>query len=403
MKISFKELVRFSFLLILVGVLSACGGSDSDGHDNDDDHDHEHAHGTLIVSQSGSNSLSIFDEGDLEPFEDTLSFTSATFVRADNGEFAAIKGGSEIQFVGEDGISEHSVMGSEVIATNGHFSILNAGSSTLVEVESLEEEALESESTIDLGLTEVYPAVVLDETEEVLLVFVSGEAQIYEAEQDTTESFDCTNPSSVAQVHHSAIVTCDEGVTLVMFEEDDAGITYEISALDFNESNSNYVWLSTGHVFAGYAPGTTNYALVHIEEDHSTEIIFSADSSASSLAYGLPAEICAAGIEPEDGDFLFLLSGGTFVALDSEAELINTIVLTDNSTSTTCSDYTMSVTAKSAFILDNDAMIFYEVDVDADSSVYHVHEDIDTVFSDIVDSVVLSHEEGEDGHGHNHE
>ncbi len=397
MKISFDESMRVLVAGILTSALVACGG---DSDDNDHEHEEEHDHGSLIISQTGSNSLSLLDEGELTAFEDVLAFTSATFIQSDNGEFAAIEGGSEIQFVSEEGISEHAIMGSEVVATNGHFSILDAGSSTLVAVESLEEVTLVTESTMSLGLTEVYPALVLDELEEIRLVFVSGEARIYEGELDTTEFFSCTNPSSTAQAHHSAIVTCDEGVTLVVFEEDTTGVTYTISSVTLDGSSSEYVWQSTEHVFAGYAPGSANYALVHVEEDLSTETILGSDVSTHALS----ANICEAGIEQQDEDFLIWLSGGTFVALTNEGALINQIVI-DTSTSTACSDYSLAITDKTALAIDNDAMMFYEIDVDEGATVYHVHEDIELLFSDVTDSVILAHEEGEEGghedeHGH---
>lgn len=393
MKVCIENASRLLATGFLASILAACGGSDSSSDD-----EHEHEHGSLLISQLNSNSVSIVDEGQLESFEDSLTFTSAMFVRSDNGEFAAIKGGSDIQFADEEGILTTSVTGSEVIASNGHFSILNAGSTTFVEVEGLEDDMLESESTVNLGITETFPALLLDEADDVKLVFVGGEARVYEGEMDMSESFTCNNPSSVAQAHHSAVVTCDEGVTLLQHDEDTMGITYTITALDLDGTESDYVWQATEHVFAGYAPGTVNYALVHIEENGSTETILSSDASSETLA----SNICVAGIEVEDEDFLFWLDDGNFVALDHEAELINRITV-DTSTSTDCSDYNMSTSEKTAFVLDNDAMRFYEIDVDEGLTNYHIHESIEISISDIVDSVVLFHNEEGEHHDHDDE
>lgn len=87
--------------------------------------------------------------------------------------------------------------------------------------------------------------------------------------------------------------------------------------------------------------------------------------------------------------------------MNNEGELINKISV-DTSTSNDCDDYHVSTAAKVAYVLDNDAMKLYEIDVDEGASIYHVHESIDTSVADVTDSVVLFHNE-EEGDGHAHE
>ena len=96
---------------------------------------------------------------------------------------------------------------------------------------------------------------------------------------------------------------------------------------------------------------------------------------------------------------MFWLDSGNLDALNVEGERINTVTV-DTSTSSDCSDYNVSISAKAMFVLDNDAFKFYELDVDDGTVIYHVHESIDTGVSDISGSVVLFHNEAGGGHEH---
>lgn len=408
MKFYINNVSHLCAIGLVSSMLAACGGgSSSNKKTTDDDH---HDHGSLLISQASSTTISALDEGSLAAFDNTVAFNGATFVRSDNGEFAAIKGGETIYFAGEDGVLLKTIDGNEVLATNGHFSILQAGSSTLLEVESLEEDTLETSSTAGLGLNENFPALMLDEDEEVKLLFVEGKAIVYEGDSASTAEIACTNPSAAAQAHHAAIVTCDEGVTLLQFEEDESTdtISFEATLLNLDGTDSNYLWSSSEHVFAGYVPGSSDYALVHIEEHeaHSEteteakEAEYELIQPADEDAHAFTGVICEAGLEAEDNDFIFWLAGGEFVALTNEGELNKTIAV-DTSSSNDCADYSLSLAAKVAYVLDNNAMKFYEIDVDEGAAFYHIHETLDISVSDIADSVVLFHNEA--GHGdHDH-
>lgn len=407
MKFSIEEASRLAAAGFLSSLLIACGSDNNNSNSGGDeeDNDHDHAHGALIISQDNSTAVSLFDEegGDFDAFDEASSTTAPRFVRSDNGEFAALTGGSVVEFVGEDGFLEASVTGSQVVATNGHFSILNGNQSSFVEVDELEGNpaSLTEETISGLGIseTEVYPALMLDEDEDLVMVFVSGAAKLYEgANVVAGPAITCTNPSSTAQGHHAVMMTCDEGVQLVQFEEE-SSITYTITDITVTGANENaFIWTSTEHVFAGYAAGTTDYAIVHVEEDGTVDEV---DVTASD-ALSLTDTICEAGVEGEDEDVLFWLSGGTFAAATNEAEPIGAtgIIDVEDSMSTNCDDYSFTITEKVAFVFDNAAQKFHEIDIEEGATFYHVHETIDIPVSDIADTVAfIEHEEGEGGHG----
>jgi len=429
MKFSFDDAARLAATSLLISTLAACGSSSSNKSSNndDDDHDHEHDHGALIVSKASSTSLYQFhaDDSAFEELEEgEAGVMSASFVRSDNGEVAAILGGSSIQFVlqHEHDEEEHeeeeheeeeheeeeheeapevisfSLSGDQVLATNGHFSVLNAGSSTLVELDELAEDVPATESTSSLSVTETFPALVLDEHEDdlIVMVFDGTNAYIYEG-ANLEQTYACANPSSAAQGHHSAIVSCDAGTLLVTFEEHDGHLDFDTHTVTLNGAASDYMWQATEHVFAGYVSGSTDFALIHIDhDDHSVEeIIQGGDQDKADLS----KNICSAGLEAEDGDFLFLLADGHFSAVDAEGELISNVVF-DEAQAATCADSTIAISSKTAYVVDNSAMKVHEIDQDEGATAYHVHESFDITASDVANTVILFHQEESEDHVH---
>ncbi len=415
MKLSFDEITRLLAIGLISTCLVACDDDDDDEttdpqqEQRDQGEEEEHDHGTVLITQAANTSISMFEEEErgLEALEGNLTTNGARFVQSDNLEFAAIIDGESIKFAGENGlIAGKKLDGENVIASNGHFSILNAGSSTLLEVDSLEKDSLEPSDTSGLGVTETFPALVLDEKDDVKLLFVNGDAVIYKANVAVADAgFDCANPSAVAQAHHAAVISCDEGATLLQFKEEGGTFSYETTLLSLDGEGSDYIWSSTDHVIAGYVPGTINYALIHIKEhsesEEASEEEFELIQGSDKDAEALTTNICTAGLEPADSAFLILQVDAEiikFTALDSEGVKNKNIFLTDESTSTECDDYSMPITADAAFVFDTAASYFYEIDVEEDDNLgkYHVHEQFKVSVSDIASSVILSHDE--DGH-----
>lgn len=406
-------------------LLAACGGSDDDNDNHDDEHDHDHGHeSSVLVSQKDSPILSLLEEDELEALDDTAAGNVTNLVLSDDGAYAAVLSTSSVEFVHglheeeyheedeehseeemhdeeeheEAHILEFSLNGSQVISTNGHFAVLNSGSTTFVEYDQLLEETPVTEDTSGLPVTETYPALMLDEAHDLKLVFDDTNAHVYEGNSQEA-SFACANPSSHAQAHELVVVSCDEGAVALIVEEGETEHSFTDSPLTLDGTASKYVWTAKGHVIAGYEPTTGIYATVELDETQSPAV---AEVNQGSHTGG---DICALGLDSEASDVLFVTSDAKFVALNHEGEELETITL-DFSSESSCDDFVMATASKTALVIDNNAMKGYEIDVDDPESnpdAYHVHEDFGLVVSDISDMVIfheMDHDDHEEDHDH---
>jgi len=393
--------------------LTACGGSSSSSSDDNSEageHDHEFS---ILASQSDTSTLSLLEEGELEALEDAAAGNGATLVLGETGAYAAVLANSTVNFVHglhdeeeeeEESEEEHeheeeahvlefSATGTQVITTGGHFAILDAGTTTFIEYDELENDTPATEDTSALSLTETYPALMIDEEHELVMVFDGTDAKLYE---DTTEedSFACANPSSHGQIDGLVVVTCDAGALAVVIEEDvnTAEHTFTSSTLTLaGDNDENYVWRAEGDVIVGFDAGTKDYAI--IELDAATVTV--------SNPFVFAENICDMQLESHEQDILAMTLGGTFVALDHEGTELKSIAL-DFSTASTCDDFIMAAADKTAIVVDNSAQKGYELDVDeseSESATYHLHEDFDLDVSDIA-SMVVFHEKDESEHEH---
>jgi hypothetical protein len=391
--------------------LTACGGSSSSSSSDDtseaDEHDHEFS---ILVAQNNTSTLSLLEEGELEALDDAAAGNGATLVLGETGAYAAVLANNTINFVHglhdedeeEENIEEEheeeahvldfDLTGSQVITTGGHFAVLAAGSTTFIEYDELENDTPATENTDALSLTETYPALMIDEEHEVVMVFDGTNAKFFE---DTTEeaSFACTNPSSHGQTDELVVVTCDEGALAVVIKEDDLTEehTFTDSILALDGTDADYIWRAQGHVIVGFEPSTSNYAIIELE-DETVNV---------SNPFVFATNICDIQLDSEEQDILAMTLGGTFIALDHEGIELKSIEL-DFSATSTCGDFIMASAAKTALVVDNTAQKGYELDIEeseSGSATYHLHEDFDLTVSDI-ESMVIFHEKDVSQHEH---
>jgi len=389
---------------MLVGLISACGSSDDTAApaDNHEEHDLK-----LLVSQTNNDSLSLVHDGELEAQDGNVAGNGATILLSGNGEFAATVSAGMVNFVhggeheedhaGESAEEEHeeaeilsySLSGSQVINTMGHFSVLNAGTTTLVAYEQLEATTPAVE-TIDV-VGQAFPALVLEEAEEVVLVFANNTATVYEADVATNDTQACTNPTSAAQNAEYAVFSCDEGNFAVALEEGVEDHTIEFTDLTIA---AHYAWLAQGEVVVGLDQ-TDKTQIRVIEHNASEELEVGTITTTNNT--------CALALESVDGDILVLNDGGQFQALDHEGVVLNTIVL-DESNSPTCADLVMASAAKTALVVDNAAQKSYAIDVDVEDggSVYHIHERHDLMVNDVQSMVIFHDKKDAQAHDHSH-
>jgi hypothetical protein len=419
------KMKKFNQKLIWVSIvtlaLTACGSNDdSASSSSNDEHDHEFS---ILVSQSNTSTLSLLEEGPLEALDDAAAGNGATLVLSETAAYAAVLSSGTVNFVhglhdeeeeeetsSEDTDAGHeeeahvldfSLTGSKVITTSGHFAVLDSGTTTFVAYDDLETITSASEDTSGLSVTEIYPALILDEEHDLKLVFDGTDAVVYEG-LTQEHSFTCATPTSLGQTDELIVVSCGtEVITLVVEENSASEHTFTDSTLTLDGTDENYVWRADGHVIVGFEPNTTNYAVIELDDSTgNVEVVKGSDSDTFTFAQN----ICAITLDSAKQDILAISAGGAFVALGHEGNVLKTIALSDFSAGSDCDDFVMASAAKTVLLVDNNAQKGYEIDVDepeANPNGYHVHEDFDLDVSDIVDMVIFHEKDGvDDEHDH---
>ena len=415
-----------NILLVSMAALSmtGCGSSSDNNAGTEEEHEHE---SSVLVSQSDNATLSLFEEGALEALDTDAAGNGATLVLSETGVYAAVLANNVVNFVhglheeeegehDEEGheheeeahVLDFDLTGSQVITTNGHFAVLNDGSTTFIAYDDLEIITEASEDTSSLSLTETYPALIIDEDHGLKMVFADGNAVFYE---DATEkdSFACATPTSHGQTDELVVVSCGAtGVVTVVIEEvvsvEDESVshTFAGSTLTLDGTEANYVWQAQGHVIVGFEPGTSNYAIVELDDD-SGEIVWVEGSDTG--AFAIERTICDIKLDSEEQDVFVLGTGDTtnagdkLVVLSHEGEVQKNVTLNGLS-DTACDDLVMASASNSAVVVNNSAMKAYDIDAEEGDS-YHVHSTYELDVSD-VSNVVIFHEKNEDEAAHVH-
>lgn len=382
-------------------LLTAC--FDSDDNDTPADEHEDHAH-SLLISQTNTTALSVLEEGTAENLEDSAAANGATLLLADNGEAAAIITTGAVEFVAahheeeeteaahEDEhelpeVSTLSVTGADikVANTNGHFSVLADSATQLVPFESLEEGETPESEALGLGITEVYPALLLEEGTELITVAFNGtDAVVYEDTTATADTKTCSTVNSTAQNSEFALVSCDGASFSVKLEEGVSGHTIEIANIA-NVSES-VEWLTRADVFVGLGADDKFYVV----EENATE-----ELELEGSAFAAPANMCAWGIDSVKAD-IFALTATALTVYNHEGEVQDTITLDEAST---CANLKMATANQTAFVVDNASQTLYEIDKEAVS--YHIHGREDVSVNDVA-SVVSFHELEDGDYEHSH-
>lgn len=416
MKQSNQNLIWVSIATL---ALAGCGSSSNDSKQADtDDHDHEHEH-SILVSQSTTDTLSLLEEGELESLDDSAAGNGASFVLGETGAYAAVLSNTTVNFVHglheeedeaheEEGDEAHeeahvldfSLTASKVITTNGHFAVLDAGSTTFVAYDELEKETPETENASSLSVVETYPALILEEEHDLKLLFNGTNAVAYEGATQE-HSFACATPTHHGQTSELIVVSCGNQASALIIEENETTgeHTFTDSALTLDGTATNYVWRAQGHVVVGFEPNTKNYAVIELDDSENLVVVKGSDAS----AFAFTQNICEIKLDSESQDILAVTAAGNFTVLNHEGEKLKAITL-DESAASDCDDFVMASASKTALVLDNRAQKGYEIDVDeptTNPNGYHVHERFNLGVSDISDMVIF-HEKDEDDHNHDH-
>jgi hypothetical protein len=405
--IPMKVTLKNSAIILSSLILAACG-SDSDDH-SDAHEEHEHA---LMISQQYTTALSFLEEGAAENLDDAAAANGAALLLSNTGEHAAIITAGQVQFVAahleeeEEGEAhdeeEHELpelstleltsTAQPIVAnTIGHFSVLVDGATQLVPYELLEEGQIPDSEPLSLGITETYPALLLEEGDEVVsLAFNGTNAVVYEDDTATLDTQACATVNSTVHSGEFALVSCDNASFSVKLEEGESDHTIEITTIA--GVSTPVTWATRGGVFVGRGNDDKFYVLEE-NADEELELEGSAfDATEES------AELCDWGIDSLEAD-IFALTASKVTIFDHEGES-HSITL-DETQNAGCDDLRMTTSNSAVFVFDNLNGVLYEIDKEEDATEYHIHGREDLSVDDVADAVNF-HEVGTESHDHEH-
>ena len=368
-----------------------------------------------MISQQNTTALSFLEEGAAENLDDAAAANGAALLLSNTGEHAAIITAGQVQFVvahleeEEEGEAhdeeEHelpelstlelsSSTAQPIVAnTIGHFSVLVDGVTQLVPYSSLEEGATPEaeELGLDIADSEEYPALLLEEGDEVVALGFDGiNAKIYEdgAASDVVEhSTACETVNSSVHSGEFALVSCDNASFSVKLEEGVSDHTIEITTIA--GVSTPVTWATRGGVFVGLGNDDKFYVL---EENADEEL------ELEGSAFDVPASMCGWGIDSLEAD-IFALTATQITIFDHEGES-HSITL-DETENADCDDLRMTTSNSAVFVFDNLNGVLYEIDKEVDATEYHIHGREDLSVDDVADAVNF-HEVGTESHDHEH-
>ena len=427
-------------------MLAACGGGSSSGSSTDNaddsgDHTHEeHEHsGRVLFSESGSTTLQVFDQAEeiLETLDGSAAANGPSLVLADNGLSAAVVNASVVQFVNaglheeeheeEEGAEEEhdeeehgheeaslidfTLSGSSVgpvITSRGHFSVLVDGATHIVPTEDIESLTSEDVESITIPYSQSYPAAVLDEATETMLIFYNLDSTSYSAiTVDGNEPVaveECSSPYLAAESEHITLFGCGSDALYFISQEGDFD---EIQSVTLPDGVSAWPtqWITNGDNIAGYSAG--QIMSLSTEEDDVTETVTvtATDVTAVISQQFTPGNFCTAAFATEESDYAAVASDDGFLyVIDTETDSASRIQLEEsNPASLACGDLFIAPAAEGFMVVDNAAHQLYVVDKHEDASNFHIHSivDLSSDVSDVQDMVFMHAIEGGE-HDHEH-
>jgi hypothetical protein len=390
MNITFKS----SAIILSSLLLAACGSSSGSGSSSSDDEEHGH---DVLISQQNTDTLSVLEEGEAESLAGSAAANSAELLLSNLGEQAAVITAGSVQFVfshdeDEDELPELSVTAItgttiSVVNTLDHFSVLADGATQLVPFGELEN-ATSAAEALSLGITEMYPALLLEEGDEVVtLAFDGTDAVVYEDSMASSDTRACAVVDSTAQTDEFAVVSCDGATFSVKLEEGLTDHTIEINPI--TGVSTNVEWKTRADVFVGLGDDDKFYVL----EENDSEAL-----ELEGTAFAAPVDMCAWNIDTLEAD-IFALTADTLTIYSHEGSS-HSLTL-DETQGAGCDDLRLAAANNAVFVIDSLNQVFYEIDKEEDATEYHIHGREDLSVNDVASAVVF-HEAGTESEGHDH-
>jgi len=432
----------FSLSLISSALLLAACGSDSDSSssssNNMDDDGHDHGASARILMTSGnSNDLTIFDQAD-DKFEalGQAAAMSGELIRSDDGLSAAVVTASGVEFVysgihaeehdeGEEQAEASAAEeaghdethGAEILTaltltgtdlkvsmTQNHFAVLKDGNTHFYPAAELEE-ATTAEDTLELtGVTQTYPAAILDEEHGLRLVFAKDKAIVYEGTEETETVLDCESPTAVVKAHEMTLAQCDTGLIAVVVEEhehaEDAHAEAEETSEEEPVIEAPTIDLGTLEISKlvsnGHKAVTVGSGVALKSVTWKDDKVVIADMALETEA----TAICDVDFATADTKSAILTNDGRLHFTDLKTNETRKIELDDSNDSATCADWTLTSGSQAFVVTDSDVSKMYYID-SHDGHPYHIHEKFPMDAGTDVAAAAMLHASGvEDDHDH---
>jgi hypothetical protein len=384
----------FSFLSVSIAalMLTACGGSDDNNtaSNTEDDHDHEVSQ-RLLFTETNSSDLTVF-ELEEAVFEEVgqAAGGGGWLLPSDDGLTAALITKTAVQFV-HSGLEVHdedeadseeeehqepyfisgvelSIDDADVVMTNNHYAVLNGSDTDFYIAEDLAEGTPEVEPLSIEGVTQTFPALILDEEHELYAVFDGTSVHIYEGET-LENSFACANPADAIQNGALALVQCDAGILSLVLEEDEssgeaslhsatilAGVDVDVK--DAQTAGDEILMYSSDAAY-----------LVHIHDDH-------ADAEPQSINLTGEQSLCAAALDADAEALLVVRDDKTAEVIDlTGTKAVANLTFTEATDDFSCDTLSVASGEATFIVADNSSGHLYLAD-SHDGAAYHIHSTV---------------------------
>ncbi|MGB1090829.1 MAG: hypothetical protein ACPGYX_01805 [Oceanobacter sp.] len=377
----------FATAILSAMLLSACGSSDSNDSTTEDEHDHETVQQFVYTDANTTDIMNNELEGEDSETLGQAAAMDGELLLSDDGLTAALITGSSVQFVysgievhdeeeeeseEEEEHAEPSLISAaemsidvDVYMTNNHYAWLDSGNTTFLPAAHLAEGEVETEEFVLEGVTQVLPALILDEEHEMVAAFNGSNVTIYEGEEQTElDSFTCDSPEVSVQNGGLAMVQCDGFIRYLVVEEDESTEEAEVhsgSVLDGVDVEDVQV---AGTYILAYSEDAVY--LVHGHDDH-------ADAEAQDITLESEQTICAAALDYDAEALAVVFSDATGKIIDlTGTNATSSITLTEASDTFSCEDVNLTGGESTFVMTDNSTGYMYIAD-SHDGAPYHIH------------------------------
>lgn len=410
---------------LLMAVL--VGGCNSTEQSATTAHTDEH-NGLVLFSYTDHSQLAVITlaDGHRQLLDVPAAGPGASLLAAGDGLSAAVLAGGIVQFVDsglaeadedhdDDHDDEHAEQyeppaiialqsaADQVIAGNGFFSVLDGGSSQLLEWHELHDANAYSRQLAPAGLLQDHAAAVLDAEHGLYLVFADKRATVYHDDGisgllATGDSFACSRPAQLQQSASLLLVHCDEGWHWLLSDSHDDPLQPDYGTLALAGLPAIEQW-RIGHDMAiGFNSNDLSLVMLHMDHDEAETTLFSLQQQDMPFVPS-GSRWCNAGFDANQR-LLLASDTGRLLVVDHNGDVLQQIQLDESlTTSLSCDDLLIRNSNDSVAILDKASARLYLID--AHNGPYAIHRRLSVDHAATIADMALllaSHDDHDEQH-----